>query len=321
MSPLRPPAMFPTDTALPSSLPPPHHSSAPPPRSPLPPRESTIAPREGRDGGPLGPAAERAYRRLGARILEQQRKRVTMPIVTVRVQDVPQIAIDCDDRLRRGERMAAIQALARLGFVRLSLVEDLRDAALAALYVFNKVGDGAEPITDASLKDTAARRAREAAASREASDGPRAAFDASALSTALRQEANDVRKRMRGVVEGALREPSDRDLLRQFRSGAGDLALANDLLAYAKLYGDRRADLARASDFHLGDETLARRLAIEVRRQARSSERTDTWTALRPGAIALVLEHYEEAARAGRFLDRDDACAMYPTLVAAPLRR
>jgi hypothetical protein len=216
--------------------------------------------------------------------------------------------------------MSAIQALARLGFVRLSLVEDLRDAALAALYVFNKVGD-AEPVVDPSSHDTAARRAREAAASREASDGSRAAVDASALTTALRQEASDVRKRMRTVVEGALRDPADRELLRQFRSGAGDLALANDLLAYAKLYADRRADLARAGDFLVGDETLARRLAIEVRRQARSSERTDTWTALRPGAIALVLEHYEEAARVGRFLDRDDACAMYPTLVAAPLRR
>lgn len=119
------------------------------------------------------------------------------------------------------------------------------------------------------------------------------------------------------------------DLLEHYRAGSGDLDLANDLDGYAGMYAPPYLALISGdrTNYRGGDRTLAKKLAARMRAglsAARTSEVT-TWTTAQQRALTLCKARYDEASRVGRFIDRDEEGASYPSLFgavrAAPTRK
>jgi hypothetical protein len=105
------------------------------------------------------------------------------------------------------------------------------------------------------------------------------------------------------------------------RLGSGHIDMANDLLACADFYRERRSDIEQdQKNYRKGDEGEARQLADKVLRLlgAVTTPEQTLWRSNQARAFTLLLTHYEEARRVGRFLSYyEDADKLFPSLFSA----
>ncbi|HVY47616.1 MAG TPA: hypothetical protein VHB21_17120 [Minicystis sp.] len=273
-----------------------HAKAEPPRKAEAPPAAPPSAPAAADVEGPDVSGADAAYARLKSRIEAIPQEARVNP--TVDVQDAAIVALGVDGRLREPGRRAHVEALAARGLADLAKIDALADVALAAFHARTELLAAAATSSRAILPND------------------------------LRAMAADCRKRMRDACEYNLRDEATKAQLRHLRAGRGDLDLAADLVGYAKLYAARRVELAHDKvNYRANDEALAKRLAQEIAKKLASSETPEVkqWAAAQAGAFTLLLEHYAEAARLGRFVDRDEAGEHYPSLFsasrAAPARK
>jgi hypothetical protein len=243
--------------------------------------------------------AKAAHGRLGQALAALDARLLTR--VVIDAQGVGLVALGVDARLRDPKRAATIAALAKLGLARAEDIAGLADAALAAWYTRHKLLEAAGTASKA------------------------------VLSADLRDEAKACRTRMRSSLEYNVPKKQTKawELLDHYRAGSGDMDLANDLDGYAGMYtapclqyivGDR-------TNYRAGDRALAKKLAAKVRGRLSSADPSEvrTWSDAQQRALTLCKARYDEAARVGRFIDRDDAGEYYPNLVsavrAAPTRK
>jgi hypothetical protein len=136
------------------------------------------------------------------------------------------------------------------------------------------------------------------------------------------EEAMKLRRRMLKTLDYHLEDDAEAvTRLTAIRAGAGHLDLANDLLAVADFYRERKADIAGDSrSYRKTDETDARRLADRILRLLGAVTTADQtqWKAYQARAFTLLLTHHEEARRVGRFLFHyEEGEKMFPSLFSA----
>lgn len=142
------------------------------------------------------------------------------------------------------------------------------------------------------------------------------------LPVSLVEEALALRRRMLKTLDYHLEGDAEAvTRLNAIRAGSGHLDLANDLLAVADLYRERRADIEHDSkNYRKTDEAEARRLADKILRllgAVTTAEQT-LWKGHQARAFTLLLTHYEEARRAGRFLFYyEEGERLFPSLFSA----
>jgi hypothetical protein len=141
----------------------------------------------------------------------------------------------------------------------------------------------------------------------------------------LVQESVSLRQRMIEVCAYQFRD--DAHLQKQvddIRAGQGYLDLAEDLRRLAALYRSEHAQLVHDQRFyHPGDADtalhLSQRITSELRIPRPDASRESVWR-----AFALLVQLYEEVARAARFLLREAGESDFPSLFAiarSPARR
>lgn len=245
----------------------------------------------GADDAPDIDEAERAFGRVASALAALDER--TLVRVAIDPQQAALIALSVDARLRDPKRAAAVTGLASLGLARKADVDGLGDAALATWYARHKLLEVAGTATRA------------------------------ALPAELRAEANACRSRMRSSLEYNVPESNTKgwELLHHYRAGRGDLDLANDLDGYAGMYAPPYLALIMQdrTNYRAGDRTLAKKLAARMRStlSAAGTSEVTTWAESQQRALTLCKARYDEAARVGRFIDRDDAGASYPKLLGA----
>lgn len=115
--------------------------------------------------------------------------------------------------------LAQFQAMGKAGLFLMTTLEDLKTAALAALYAFNQAEMAGSYATDAMVPAT------------------------------LVAQASAVEKRMQARCEYAFaNDPTVKPLLDMLRPGTGYNDLANDLLGYASIYESKKAQIVATND-------------------------------------------------------------------------
>lgn len=143
-----------------------------------------------------------------------------------------------------------------------------------------------------------------------------------ALPISLVNDALTLRRRMLKTLDYNLDEEAD-DIARlaAIRLGSGHLDLANDLLACADYYRERTSDIEHdRKNYRKTDEPDARKLADKILRLLGAVTTPDQtlWKSNQARAFTLLLTHYEEARRVGRFLSYyEDGDKLFPSLFSA----
>ena len=143
-----------------------------------------------------------------------------------------------------------------------------------------------------------------------------------ALPISLVDGSLKVRRRMLKTLDYNLDEdPDDIAALAAIRIGSGHLDMANDLLACADFYRARKGDIDHdKKNYRKTDEAEARRLADKILRLLGAVTTPDQtlWKNYQARAFTLLLTHYEEARRVGRFLSYyEDGDKLFPSLFSA----
>lgn len=143
-----------------------------------------------------------------------------------------------------------------------------------------------------------------------------------ALPVSLVTDALKIRRRMLKTLDYNLDEDPDAIArLTAIHLGTGHLDLANDLLACADFYRERKDAIDHdKKNYRKTDEADARRLADKILRLLGAVTTTDQtlWKSYQARAFTLSLTHYEEARRAGRFLFYyEDGDKLFPSLFSA----
>jgi hypothetical protein len=211
---------------------------------------------------------------------------------TIDVQEAAVIVLGIDGLLREPSTKAKIAALIKSGLLDGNLLENLSDVARAAWF-------------------SRYRLLQVSATHSEA-----------ALPIALVEEALTLRRRMLKTLDYNLDDDPDAVVrLNAIRSGAGHLDMANDLLANADFYRERKSDIEHdQKNYRKTDEADARRLADKILRLlgAVTTPEQTLWKNNQARAFTLLLSHYEEARRAGRFLFHyEEGEKMFPSLFSA----
>lgn len=229
---------------------------------------------------------------------------------------LPQLAAIAADRL--GPPRAEVRAAA--SFVLSDTVPRLSDPSLRArLLSLPKTEFHHAAIDDLGLCAQALLWAQSRLAQAEAEPST------AKLPLTLVQESVSLRQRMIEVCAYQFRD--DAHLQKQvddIRAGQGYLDLAEDLRRLAALYRSEHAQLVHDQRFyHPGDADtalhLSQRITSELRSPRPDASRESVWR-----AFALLVQLYEEVARAARFLLREAGEADFPSLFAiarSPARR
>lgn len=155
--------------------------------------------------------------------------------------------------------------------------------------------------------------------------GADAAVPGTRLPVELLSEAEAVRRQMLSVCEYHFRdEPRLAQQVADIRLGQGYLDLAQDLQRLGALYRAEHETLKQDLRFYKAKDAeaalhLSQRITSELRSESATAARQVAWQ-----TWALLLDLYEEVARAGRFLLRQAGEASFPSLHAvarAPVRR
>ncbi len=211
---------------------------------------------------------------------------------TIDVQEAAVVVLGIDGLLREPATQTKVAALVKAGLLDGKLLEDLPDVARTAWFSRYRLLQVSATHSDASLP------------------------------VSLVEEALALRRRMLKTLDYNL----DGDVeamarLDAIRLGSGYLDLANDLLANADLYRERRSDIEHdQKNYRKTDEADARRLADKILRLlgAVTTPEQTLWKSNQARAFTLLLTHHEEARRAGRFLFYyEDGDKLFPSLFSA----
>jgi hypothetical protein len=211
---------------------------------------------------------------------------------TIDVQEAAIIALGIAGLLREPATKAKIAALVKANLVNGALLEGLPDIARAAWFSRYRLLQVSATHSEASLP------------------------------ISLVNDALSLRRRMLKTLEYNLDEDAD-DLARlaAIRLGSGHLDMANDLLACADYYRERTSDIDHdQKNYRKTDEAEARRLADKILRLLGAVTTPDQtlWKSYQARAYTLLLTHYEEARRVGRFLSYyEDGDKLFPSLFSA----
>lgn len=211
---------------------------------------------------------------------------------TIDVQEAAIIVLGIEGLLRDPATKAKITALVKAGLLDGALLEALPDVARAAWF-------------------SRYRLLQVSATHSEA-----------ALPAALVQEGFTLRRRMLKTLDYNLDdEPDAVARLKVIHLGSGYLDMANDLLSCADFYRERKGDIEDdKKNYRKTDEADARRLADKILRLlgAVTTPEQTLWKNNQARAFTLLLSHYEEARRAGRFLFYyEEGEKMFPSLFSA----
>ena len=143
-----------------------------------------------------------------------------------------------------------------------------------------------------------------------------------ALPISLVDSSLKVRRRMLKTLDYNLDEdPDDLARLAAIHLGSGHLDMANDLLACADYYRERKGDIDHdRKNYRKTYEADARRLADKILRLLGAVTTPDQtlWKSYQARAFTLLLTHHEEARRVGRFLSYyEDGDKLFPSLFSA----
>jgi hypothetical protein len=211
---------------------------------------------------------------------------------SIDVQEAAVVVLGIDGLLREPATQTKVAALVKAGLLDGQLLEDLADVARAAWFSRYRLLQVSAVHSDASLP------------------------------ASLVEEALSLRRRMLKTLDYNL--DGDVDAMARLdaiRLGSGYLDLANDLLANADLYRERRSDIeSDQKNYRKTDEADARRLADKILRLlgAVTTPEQTLWKSNQARAFTLLLTHHEEARRAGRFLFYyEDGEKLFPSLFSA----
>lgn len=232
---------------------------------------------------PSAAPGEAAHARLQPRLAALPKERVVQPRADVRAA-AAHVLSDTVPRLSDPALRARFGTLPATEFDHAAL-PDLEAAAQALLWAQSR-------LAAAEAGETGAR-----------------------LPVALLGEATALRQDMLDVCTYHFR--GDARVGRQLddiRSGKGYLDLAQDLSRLAALYRDGHATLAQDGRFYRPEdadtaEALSQRITRELRPKNTQPAREQVWR-----TWALLLALYEEVARGGRFLLRDEGERAFPPL-------
>lgn len=211
---------------------------------------------------------------------------------TIDVQEAAIVVLGIEGLLREPATKAKIAALVKAGLVNGALLEELADIARAAWF-------------------SRYRLLQVSATHSEA-----------ALPISLVNDALSLRRRMLKTLDYNLDEdPDDIARLAAIHIGSGHLDMANDLLACADYYRERTSDIDHdKKNYRKTDEADARRLADKILRLLGAVTTPDQtlWKSYQARSFTLLLTHYEEARRVGRFLSyHEDGDKLFPSLFSA----
>lgn len=211
---------------------------------------------------------------------------------TIDVQAAAVVVLGVDALLRAPEMKAKIAALVKIGLVNGALLDALPDVARAAWFSRYRLLQVSATHSEAALPMT------------------------------LVEECFTLRRRMLKTLDYNLDDDAEAVLrLNAIRLGSGHLDLANDLLAVADFYRERKDTIeSDRKNYRKTDEADARRLADKILRLlgAVTTPEQTQWKTTQARAFTLLLSHHEEARRVGRFLSSaDDGEAMFPSLFTA----
>ena len=249
--------------------------------------KSPISPAKGRDKSAVSDPGEAAYERLRSRLTAITPDRVVQPRTDVRAA-ATFVLSDIAGRFKDATLRARFASLPAAEFDH-SAVEDLFPAAQAALW------------------------AQAQLAVDEAGDLP------VRLPVELVDESTALRTRMLEVCTYHFKGDSKLRLqVEDIRSGSGYVDLAEDLRRLGTLYTIHAQTLKQDLRFYNATDAqdalnLSQRITTEMRTQPGRAQAARelgwrTW--------ALLQELYEEVARGGRFLLRQDGDAAFPSLHA-----
>lgn len=208
------------------------------------------------------------------------------------VQAAAVVALGGATRLKDSNARKKILALAKVGVIDLALIDDLPAVAWATWYVRHRLLQASATHSEA------------------------------ALPISLVEEAQSVRRRMLRVLDYHLDgDEEGMTLLAKIRSGSGYLDLADDLMALADRYAMYKAILAGdKKSYRKADEKLARDLAKKIIDELGTVVTPDEqrWKDLQARAFTLLLPHYDETMRVGRFLfHKQGGEKLFPSLYSA----
>ena len=211
---------------------------------------------------------------------------------TIDVQEAAVVVLGIESLLRVPETKVKIAALVKLGLVDGKLLDALPDVARAAWFSRYRLLQVSATHSEAALPMT------------------------------LVEKAFALRRRMLKTLDYHLDEDAEAVLrLNAIRLGSGHLDLANDLLATADFYRERKSDIEHDQrNYRKTDEADARRLADKILRLlgAVTTPEQTLWKNNQARAFTLLLSHYEEARRAGRFLFYyEEGERLFPSLFSA----
>ena len=211
---------------------------------------------------------------------------------TIDVQEAAIVVLGIDGLLREPATKARVAALVKIGLLGGKLLENLADVARAAWFSRYR-------LLQVSVTHSEA-----------------------ALPVVLVEEALTLRRRMLKTLDYNLDDDPDAVVrLNAIRSGSGHLDMANDLLANADFYRERKSDIEHDQrNYRKTDEADARRLADKILRLlgAVTTPEQTLWKNNQARAFTLLLSHHEEARRAGRFLFYyEEGERLFPSLFSA----
>ena len=211
---------------------------------------------------------------------------------TIDVQEAAIIVIGIEAMLREPAMKAKIAALGKANLVNVALIEALPEVARSAWFSRYR-------LLQVSVTHSEA-----------------------ALPVSLVNDSLKVRRRMLKTLDYNLDEdPEDIARLTAIHIGTGHLDMANDLLACADFYRERKGDIDHdKKNYRKTDEADARRLADKILRLlgAVTTPEQTLWKNNQARAFTRLLTHYEEARRAGRFLCYyADGDKLFPSLYSA----
>lgn len=239
---------------------------------------------------PDSKSAKKAFDRCAPALAALAESEVMTPNVDAQAAAV--VALGAFELLAKPDARKKIMAMAKGDVVALPMLDGLRDAAWATWYARHRLLQA-----DAT-------------------------HSGAALPVLLVDDAMQIRARMLKTLEYHLEGDSDAmAMVSGIRSGGGHLDLANDLAALADMYEKHKAALASdTKNYRKADAKAARKASITILKLLGANESTEQekWRDAQARSFTLLVRHYDEAMRVGRFLyHRQGGDRLFPNLLAA----
>ncbi|TKD02245.1 hypothetical protein [Polyangium fumosum] len=232
-------------------------------------------------------SAEASFELIKPRLVALDESTVRIP--NIDVQQAAAAALGVDGLLRAAETRPKVEALGAAKLASGELLDGLADVARAAWYARYRLLQVSATHSEATLP------------------------------VSLVEEAFVLRARMLKTLEYNLDDDaSAMGRLTAIRAGSGHIDLGNDLLGAADLYREYEATLAQdKKNYRPSDEAEARKLSARILTLlgAVTTPEQTLWKGHQARAFTLLLTHYEEARRVGRFLFHyADGERLFPSL-------